>query len=169
MKKRALSLFLALVLVFSLLPVNVLATEDDQPAEIKSDDYSMEGTTSLGKLMTHTIESADASESGFTSSVTDIAVTGTHATVELSTDRASELVVAVYPEEGTQMLGSGHTAVAAGDEAAEVNIEIDQMPEYFVLGAYLLDAETREPLSEQYISRYYTQEFQDFLATDTSD
>ncbi len=169
MKKRVLSLILALVMVFSLLPVNALAANDGESSEVRTDDVSFEGTSSLGTLLTRTIESSDAAESDYPGSIADVSVEGTQATVEFTTDRPSELVVAVYPEEGTQMLGSGHVAVSSEDKETQVFIEIDEMPEYYNLGVYLLDADTREPLCEQFISRYYTKNFQDFLATDIND
>ena len=160
-------MFLSIVMLFSLFPARAFA-EGDQTAEPEIGDMTVEGTSSLGTLITRTLENENSGNQ-LPGTILDITVSGTTALVEFSTDRESELVAAIYPEDGIQMLGSGHSGVSAAQSSAEVPIEIDAMPEFFVVAAYLLDAESHEPLSESFISRYYTAEFQAFLATTTAD
>ena len=167
---RFFGFFLVLVMCLSLFPASALAQEE--PETSVDSEYAVEGTSSVGELIANTLDGQ--AEQGYDGtdlpgSITDITVEGTTATVELSTDRDAALIVAVYTEDGAKMLGSGKSTAAAEDGAVTVDIVIDEMPEYFTVGAYLLDAETHEPLSTEYISRYYTQEFQEFLSTTVDD
>jgi len=167
--KKVLSLILAVILCVSLLPLGALAGEEPA-ADLLEDEVSVDGTNSVGSLIANTLEESEtAEESGMSGSIVDIAVEGTTATVEFSTSVDADLVAAVYTEDGVQMLGSGVTRVSEESDTAEVEIVIDEMPAYFTVGAFLLDAESHEPLCEEYISRYYTQEFQEFLGMTTED
>ncbi|MCR5089263.1 MAG: hypothetical protein K6C08_07125, partial [Oscillospiraceae bacterium] len=170
MKKRAVSLLLVVVLLFSLFPLSVFAEGEGVSMDTPVGTPEYAADTSLGTLLIHTLENEEG-DTSFPGTVTDLRIEGTTASVELSTDRASELVVAIYPDSDTdvQMLASGTTRIEAGKQSASVSIDIASMPEYYIAAAYLLDPETHEPLSQSYISRYYTEEFQTFLKTTTAD
>ena len=117
--KKALCILLAVLMCVSMLPLSALA-DGETPLTDVEDDISLDGATSVGNLIVNTIESDDADETAMPGCITDITVDGTAATVELSTDRDSVLIVAIYTEDGAQMLGSGHTTVTSEDNGAAV-------------------------------------------------
>lgn len=166
--KRILSFLLCVALIFGALPTGAWAAEDETTAEVEAGDITMEGTNSVGNLLVNTIEESQAYASEGCS-VRDISVEGNVASVSLQTDRNAVLVVAVYDETTMQMLASANAEVTAEETEKTVEIVAYSMPEHFVTSAFLLDAATLEPLCQQYVSRYYTREFQDFLSTTAED
>lgn len=167
--KRTLSLLLCLVLLAGMFPTAMAQSPEQSSLTTQVVESTVQGSNSVGKLISNTLEGAEEESGDSPYSVTDITVEGTLATVEYMTDRDAELLVAIYEEESGRMLGSGHSAVAESSSKAEVRIEIESMPAYFVASAYLLDPEDHSPLCEAFVSRYYTREFQAFLATTVED
>ena len=94
---------------------------------------------------------------------------GTTVNVTLQALETCELIVGIYDESGTTMLGSGIVDVPENSENATVNIDIDTMPVYFDVKAYLVDSETLEPLCQVFDCPNYTQEMQEFLQKTVSD
>lgn len=81
----------------------------------------------------------------------------------------ARLVVAVYTEDGSQMLGSGTVEVSPEQTIAEVEIQADPMPRYFSAAAYLLDAESSDPLSQPFRTSLYTKAVQDIRNSTVAD
>lgn len=163
MFKRILSSLLVLVTLVSFLPPKVSAegTENIQ----SENETTMEATNSFGSLLVNTLD-ADPSagqpaESGSEepqSGISDLQIEGTTAYAEYYTERPAKLVVAIYTEDGARMLGSGVTEVSPEETQAEVDIQISPMPRYYSAGAFLLDAETNEPLSSEFRTQLYTKQ-----------
>ena len=169
--KKMIAWLLMITMCFSLIPVNVWADSNDAVStDMGMEDPALSPSSYIGELLTRKIEDADGENNEvFPGAILDVVVNGKTATIEFSTERPSELVVAIYEEDGIHMLGSGSKTVNSDEETASVEIDIEEMPAYFVVGVYLLDEQTHEPLSREFISKYYTREFQDFLATSVSD
>lgn len=174
MFKRILSSLLVLVTLVSFLPPKVSAegTENIQ----SENETTMEATNSFGSLLVNTLD-ADPSagqpaESGSEepqSGISDLQIEGTTAYAEYYTERPAKLVVAIYTEDGARMLGSGVTEVSPEETQAEVDIQISPMPRYYSAGAFLLDAETNEPLSSEFRTQLYTKAVQDVRAATVDD
>ena len=135
---------------------------------ISENNTEIIGTNSVGNLISNTLQKEDV-DTNQTCFINEISIEGKIATIEYQTDRDSEIVVAVYTEDGVQMLFSGHVFVSSEDTIAAVVIETDSMPEYFLATAYLMDAETHEPLSKEHTTRLYTREMQEFLSKTVED
>jgi len=166
--RRGLALLLCLALCLALVPAVSAEENPGVNADYRTMDVTYAGDSCIGTLTANMLEQ-DQSLEPSSGTVSEVLVTGTTAEVRYTADRRARLVVAIYPEEGIRMLGSGSVTVEAGEGTVYVTIDIDTMPQYFVTGTYLLDAETLEPLSDEYISRYYTRDFQDFLDYTTAD
>lgn len=141
-----------------------------QPETTASNAIQTEATNSFGMLLNREIEEKldeQGKNGGY--NVFSLAVDGTTAKVELEALEDCTLVVGVYDEAGTTMLGSGTADVAAASEEAEVTIEIDAMPAYFDVKAYLIDSETLAPLCSVFDCPNYTQEMQEFLQKSVDD
>ena len=109
--QKIIALFLCLSLSLGLTPASWADEEQIDPsAEVGADDITLYGDSCIGKLAVRTLEQ-DQSPEPMPGTIMDIVVSGTVASVELSTDRSSTLVVAVYQDGGLQMLGSGTTTI----------------------------------------------------------
>lgn len=179
MKKRIVSMFTSMLLVFSLMAyvpdVNAKAdsTTEEGKGEITTDsgDVSIEGTNSFGNMLTSSLdEKMDEQEdnNGYNVFSVEMADT-TIAAVEFETLEDCTLVVGIYDEAGEAMLASGSTEVISGETDVYVDIETDSMPEYFYLRAFLVDTDCFRPLCTAYESPNYTQEMQEFFAKTTDD
>ena len=72
------------------------------------------------------------------------------ANVEFNTITDAQLVVAIYDIEGVAMLESATTAIKAGDTLAEITIDIETMPDFYYVKAFIVDKKTFRPLCEVY-------------------
>ena len=161
--KRIIALVLTLVMAFSVLPVGAFAAENQVSPAVDTGNVTIEGTNGFGHLLGAEIskeQSAAAeavSEFGMGYTVTDLEITGNTATVTYDAMKEAVLIVALYSEDGMQMLASGKTTVTPDATEATVTIE-GTMPQYFLASAYLVDSYDFTPLCEAYESPMYTQD-----------
>ena len=155
--------FLVMLLVISLsitsLGSNVFAA-DAQNEQItdSSQNLNVEGTDSVGNMLASAIsEENNNSEERkqLANNITGLEIEDNTAVVEFQTQTDAEVVVAVYDEQRVQMLASGNELVSQEESIATVTISGD-MPQYFAATAYLLDADSHEPLCEAYNTELYT-------------
>ena len=172
--------FLVMLLVISLsitsLGSTVFAASDfssetqDEQITDSSQNLNVEGTDSVGDMLASVIsEENNNSEERKQSAnnITGLEIEDDTAVVEFQTLTDAEVVVAVYDEQRVQMLASGNEMVSQDENMATVTISGD-MPQYFTATAYLLDADSHEPLCEAYNTELYTKDVQD-LKNSTAD
>lgn len=172
--------FLVMLLVISLsitsLGSTVFAASDfssetqDEQITDSSQNLNVEGTDSVGDMLASVIsEENNNSEERKQSAnnITGLEIEDDTAVVEFQTQTDAEVVVAVYDEQRVQMLASGNEMVSQDENMATVTISGD-MPQYFAATAYLLDADSHEPLCEAYNTELYTKDVQD-LKNSTAD
>lgn len=138
--KRFLSILLTLFMLVAILPLNVFAKAegDDVTASMYTDSYDLSSVDGVGDVLVKAA-TADEEQDDVSYSFSYLSVTGKTASVGLNNSEACTIVVAVYSEEDGQMLGSGHKEIEANAFETTVEIEIDKMPEYFILKAFMLD------------------------------
>ena len=124
-------------------------------------EITVTSESSVGDLLANTIEDnePDTSEACY---ITGIEVTDATAYVSFQTFSDSDIVVGIYTEDEKQLLASGTSSVTADDDVVSIALT-GEIPDYFVASAYLLDAESHHPLSEEYTSLLYTHEMQDLI------
>lgn len=168
MMKRLIALALVLTMAISMVPVTAGAENEGTAV---SNDVTLEGTSSFGNLLTNTVNESQQEGSGeaYDARICDLVIEGTTATVEYTTPVEANLVVAIYDQDSGKMLGSGTVTVSPEETIAQVEIEIPVMPYYFSAGAYLLDAATNDPVSEEFKTDRYTKVMQDILAATVRD
>lgn len=166
--KRLIALALVLTMAISMVPVTAGAENEGTAV---SNDVTLEGTSSFGNLLTNTVNESQQEGSGeaYDARICDLVIEGTTATVEYTTPVEANLVVAIYDQDSGKMLGSGTVTVSPEETIAQVEIEIPVMPYYFSAGAYLLDAATNDPVSEEFKTDRYTKVMQDILAATVRD
>ena len=127
-------------------------------------DFSVEGTNSFGNLIASGIESEmnDAEENNGCK-VYSVEMNENVADVSFASTVDCSLVVAVYDDAGEKMIASGMVDINSNDTKAEVTIDIDAMPEYFYLRAYLVDRNSLAPICSVYENPNYTQSMKEFF------
>jgi len=168
MKKRWMAMLLTILMLFEWLPLQAFATADQENATVQ-DDLSVEGTSGLGMLLAADIteEQAEMAESTGCG-VLRLEISGNTAEVELRTITDAVLLVAIYTEDGRQLLASGKTEVCTDDTEAAVTIE-GEMPDYFMASAYLLGAADASLLCTPYETPMYTRGMRELLDSTVSD
>ena len=172
--KRSLAICLAMATVITTVyrPDRTAWAETStiQPDTVTENEIQTEGTNSFGNLLNKELEEKlDEQKENAGYNVFSLEVTGTTVNVELEALEACTLVVGIYDEAGTTMLGSGTADVPEKAESATVTVDIASMPTYFDVKAYLIDSETQAPLCQVFDCPTYTQEMQEFLKKSVND
>ena len=169
--RRIISMLLALVMVFTAIPWVAMAEETHNDTTVDTGEVTVEGTNGFGRLLSADIQeyqedTAEEYQGGYT--VTDLVIEGNTATVTYDALGEANLVVALYTEDGIQLLTSANTAVTADATEATVTFA-GEMPEYFLASAYLVDTYDFSPLCEAYDTPMYTRDMQELLASTVED
>lgn len=183
-KMKKLLALLIVISMFSTPMGTAVFASSDLPAETQSDqktesegnlqnnaNIDVEGTDSVGDILALAIsEENEKSEERQKSvnSITGLDFSGNNASVEYQTEENAEIVVAVYDEQRSSMLASGNTDASKDRTVASVTIT-DDMPQYFVATAFLLDKESHEPLCDSFTTEMYTKDIQDLKNSTTDD
>lgn len=115
--------------------------------QLEQSDYCVAGTNSVGRLLAGALEEpAGEEQQGGETGLSAITVTGRTAQVSLHTAVGGTLLAAVYDEETQVMLASGRSPVSAGDQTAQVEFDLETLPDYFIVRAFLLDEDLASPL-----------------------
>ena len=164
--RRAISFLLSVVMVLGMFPVSAFSVETN--ANMDTGEVIVEGSNAFGELMAEKIEAVYTDEEVFGAySVTDLTIAGNTAVIEYSAMEEAVLVVALYSEDGLQLLTSGKTTVSPG--ATEATVTISNMPEYFMAEAFLVDTYDYSPLCQSYETPIYTKAMQELLASTVED
>ena len=133
-------------------------------------ELTVRGTDSFGSMFAQEfsgVAAVQAENNGC--NVFSIDMSGDKATVSFETTQDATLVVAVYDENGNQMLASGKKNVTNTETETTVTINSGTIPQYYLVRGYLIETETLRPICTVYESSMYTQEMQEFLAKTTDD
>lgn len=171
---RVFSILLAISILYTFVFGNqYIAFADGIPLtdEIKmNNDIDISGTSSLGNLIANGLSAKNSEQqenNGY--NVFSVEVEDTLASVSFETLKDCSLVIGIYDNEGESMLAIGTAEVIAEETEAYVEIDIDSMPEYFYIRAYLVDSDTLRPLCTEYSSPMYTRSMQEFLSKTVND
>lgn len=152
---------------------DVYAQENETNAvesvSIGQEQLEVSGNNGVGSLLAKEIngELTEQQENqGYT--IFDVTVEGKMATVSLDVIEDCRLIAGIYSEDGKDLLASGVIDVEKTAKDAVVTLETKEMPQYFLVKAFLVD-ETMSPLCSVYQSELYTKEMQEFLTKTTDD
>ena len=175
MKKKLLSvtsIILVVCLLFTAFPVSAAIVDNgaDNNNTSLSNDMNISSTNSLGAMISDELgEEQEKQEENNGINIFSVEVEGNVATAEVETVLDATLIVGIYSEDGIEMYASGKADISKEDEIVEVTIDIEAMPQYFYLKAYIVDSESLKPLCTVYESPNYTQEMQEFFAKTVED
>lgn len=146
-------------------------SENAIAATMQMSSMEVEANNGLGSLLMDEIQfAADAEKSEMADSyaIAEITVEGNTADVRLHVADDCVAVVGIYAEDGEKLIASGRQYVQTGSSQVDVTIG-GEMPTYYVVKGYLVEAESQRPLSKVYETRTYTKVMQDFLKKTTAD
>lgn len=168
--KKILSVFLALLMLIPTGIMSVFAQAEDASSADTETDVSYDSTNAVGAMILDATQEGSGEEADYV--IQSVDIEGKYARVDFINLDACAIVVAVYDESGKTMLGSGKEEIEAKEavtnDSVTVTIEIDEMPEYFLVKAFMLD-ENNAPLCHNYETKEYTQAFEEFLEKTTDD
>lgn len=155
--KRFLSVFLVLLMLCTSLPFAF--AEDGTTVSFDQSDYDIEGTNSLGNMLSSAMESEEMDPYA-SYNISNVAVEGQTVTASFNNAADCTLVVAAYEEESMQMLCSDSVKVEANAKETSVLLP-DWSVENIIIKAFLLD-DNMYALCKEYTFRGYTKAYQEF-------
>ena len=172
--KKIISIILVLTMLATtfILPINANAEESagTDSTTTGDGDFTVQSTNPFGDLLTQTIgDEMQKQLDGNGYNVFSINVEENFVTVEYEALDSCTLVVCLYDELGESVLAYESVEVSADENSAEIEIAEEDMPQYFVAGAYLVKTEDLKPLCTAYVNSLYTKEMQEFLSKTTAD
>ena len=179
---KFLSLLLSFIMTFTALPFQSLMnrrqdTQTNTEAVIENDDVTLEGGGGIGGLLTESIQQSQQKEAAkdeeenvsIENKILDVVMTDNIATVSFNNDKICKIIVAIFDEEGKEMLAHGMVEnIEEYAETVDVTIDNGTIPQYYLLRAFLLD-ENNVALHKSFETNYYTKAHQEFLAKTTDD
>ena len=167
--KKTISVMLVTLVVLLSMPLSGLAVDNVNPD--MSSDVEMESANAVGNIILNSTEVKEEKEAeGYR--INSVALYGNTAVANVSVKDECTVVVSIYDDEGKLMLASGKEDAYPTEKASFteiiVNIDTDEMPEYFLVRAFLLD-ENYRPLCECYENIEYTEAFEIFSSKTTED
>lgn len=155
--KKITAVFLVLLTLFTAVPLSVAGAENYSA----QDDMSFEATSALGDIILDAREKEMAEEGMY--GVHDVVLEELKATVSFNAPDDSTVVVAVYDEDTDGMVSTGKVEVQSDSSEAEIDLADCELPEYYVIKAFLLDSENA-PICSAYENIDNTRAMKDFLS-----
>ena len=162
------SMMLSTAYTFEMEKKDVYASDNIENSTDAYSDMVFSSDNSMGKLIADKLSNSTDVQNNKGYNILDVTVTGTSAEVEFESIGDAKIIVGIYSEDGQEMQGMGTADIKQSDSKVVVNINIDTMPQYFLVRAFLID-DTMSPLCSMYESTMYTKEMQDFLSKTTDD
>jgi|GEM_PF-1919767 len=167
---KSFAAFLTMVMLFTAIPMNAFAVNEQADIILPSSNDELvvdsPNSNSLGNIISESIDNEIESQSA-EYIINWVEAEGTTVTVEFSCYDTCNLVVAIYTEDG-RMIGSANKEVTSEMVAATLDVAVKNLPEYYLIKAFLLDSEMYAKCDE-YVCTYYTRDFQEFLALTVDD
>ncbi len=173
--KKLVSLLLCLLMVSGtmiMMPVSASAeqTGDSTVSSHSSmGDVSVTGTNSLGNMLSQEMGDALKENKEGVCSINALEIDYRKAFVELYSLVDAKLIVAIFDESTNELFASASTDVTTEDTVVSVTFDINTLPQYYVVKAYLVEKDTYKPLCKEFVCDTYTQTKQQFLAMTPDD
>ena len=162
------SMILGSLYTFEIEKKEVYASDNIEDNVYTDNSITFSADNSAGELIADKLSESTEKQDNNGYNILAVTVKGTSAEVELESIDDAQIIVGIYSEDGQEMQGMGTADIKQSDRKVVININIDTMPQYFLVRAFLID-ETMSPLCSKYESTMYTKEMQDFLSKTTDD
>ncbi len=184
--KRKIAIMLSLILLISGIDVNVsmssASVKSPDSSKITTNNLSVKSANSIGELIEDAVsekENEEDTNNGnniFSVKMREKTQEKLEAgeedqekifVVDFETVETCKLLLAIYTEDGKEMITSSTVNVCQDETSVEFGLK--EIPQYFLIRAFLIDSETNQPFCIKYESPMYTKEMQDFMAKETED
>ncbi|MBQ8612667.1 MAG: leucine-rich repeat domain-containing protein, partial [Ruminiclostridium sp.] len=168
--KRIVSAFLAGVMAFTTLTSSISA-ETAQQGDGLNFDYSVEGDNSLAGMFADVLSEEGVTDpaEGYNGYIVNrVTMADNVATVEYSVIEDSTIIVSLYDEQGYEMLATASAEVSKDNNKATITFAASEVPEYYLVKAYVVD-ENMRPKCKEYITNDYTEAFVEMMSKTVED
>lgn len=143
-------------------------SSSDPVCESSSENINV--TDSMGNLFGQALsEEQDKQNESAGNFIYSVEISDGKAVADYITNEGGLLTVAIYDEEGIQLITSVQAKAEIDTTKMEIPVDKSVMPEYFYIRAFLTDEETLRPLCTVYESPNYTRKMQEFFAKTVDD
>ena len=158
--KGALSLLLCLIMVFgAVIPSIAAGRSNSSEASIEQDGLRLESTNAVGKVLAKAASEQTAQQSG-DYGIIDVEIAGNIVNVQINNEESCTVVVAVYDDDTGRMIGSGFCDAEKDADIVDVELNVSEVPEYYLLRVFLIDSQ-KAALCEEYRYIEHTHNFID--------
>lgn len=169
--KRKIVIMLSLILLLSSLDVNtnigMASTKTKTTSTLATENFSVKSTDGVGNLIGKAVTEKE-SEINNGNNIFSVEMREENEfVVDFETVETCTLLLAIYTEDGKKMITSSKEDVSPGERTVE--ILLNEVPEYFIIRAFLIDTDTNQPLCTKYESPMYTKEMQEFFDKEVGD
>ena len=158
--KSALSLLLCMIMIIgTLIPTIAAKGNDSSQAAIEQDGLRLESTNAVGKVLAKAASEQTAQQSG-DYGIIDVEIAGNIVNVQINNEESCTVVVAVYDDDTGRMIGSGFCDAEKDADIVDVELNVSEVPEYYLLRVFLIDSQ-KAALCEEYRYIEHTHNFID--------
>ena len=158
--KSALSLLLCMIMVFgAVIPSIAAGRSNSSEASIEQDGLRLESTNAVGKVLAKAASEQTAQQSG-DYGIIDVEIAGNIVNVQINNEESCTVVVAVYDDDTGRMIGSGFCDAEKDADIVDVELNVSEVPEYYLLRVFLIDSQ-KTALCEEYRYIEHTHNFID--------
>ena len=142
----------------------------DTDVSLDTSQISVSSANSLGEMISEEVEAQQKElEESSGNLIREVEMYDNIARVMFTAQESCTVVVGIYSEDEIRMYGCGVMEVDAEQTEITVPINLDVMPEYYLVKAFLTDTETKAPISPAYYNDNYTKVMVEFFATEIGD
>ena len=158
--KSALSLLLCMIMVLgAVIPSIAAGRSNSSEASIEQDGLRLESTNAVGKVLAKAASEQTAQQSG-DYGIIDVEIAGNIVNVQINNEESCTVVVAVYDDDTGRMIGSGFCDAEKDADIVDVELNVSEVPEYYLLRVFLIDSQ-KAALCEEYRYIEHTHNFID--------
>ena len=132
---------------------------DSSQAAIEQDGLRLESTNAVGKVLAKAASEQTAQQSG-DYGIIDVEIAGNIVNVQINNEESCTVVVAVYDDDTGRMIGSGFCDAEKDADIVDVELNVSEVPEYYLLRVFLIDSQ-KAALCEEYRYIEHTHNFID--------
>ena len=158
--KSVLSLLLCMIMIIgTLIPTIAAKGNDSSQTAIEQDGLRLESTNAVGKVLAKAASEQTAQQSG-DYGIIDVEIAGNIVNVQINNEESCTVVVAVYDDDTGRMIGSGFCEAEKDADIVDVELNVSEVPEYYLLRVFLIDSQ-KAALCEEYRYIEHTHNFID--------
>ena len=148
-----------IMIIGTLIPTIAAKGNNSSQTAIEQDGLRLESTNAVGKVLAKAASEQTAQQSG-DYGIIDVEIAGNIVNVQINNEESCTVVVAVYDDDTGRMIGSGFCDAEKDADIVDVELNVSEVPEYYLLRVFLIDSQ-KAALCEEYRYIEHTHNFID--------